>query len=359
MSAKRITSVGLACCVAMVAYCSPVHAQSSVTLFGAVDVAFLYTSKTRNSKTGLNEGEQFSMIDGGSSYSQFGLTGSEDLGEGISAKFRLQSAFTANNGDLVHCNGNLFGCEAWVGLSGPRGDIKLGLQFSPFFLAVYDSDARDLSLFGSGAIPYVGTVFGTGIFTPNSISYSSPVFNGFKVSALFSFGGKAGDFSAGRQYSASIRYHMGGLTVNAALFSANGGGVTSTSVPTDVEFTGRMLGVAYQFGSLTAKMSFVNYKVAGSFNNNVYSGGVSWLVTPAFAANGGVWVVSDRNRTANNSIMIAIGSDYFLSKSTSIYAQLGMVNNRGEMNTGLSIIGALNGVRGTTFGGVLGIKKMF
>ncbi|UEP24712.1 porin [Burkholderia ambifaria] len=359
MSAKRSASAGLASCVAMIAYCSAAHAQSSVTLFGAVDVAFLYTSKTRDPATGLNDGKQFSMIDGGSSYSQFGLIGSEDLGGAISAKFRLQSAFTANTGDLVHCNGNLFGCEAWVGLSGPAGDIKIGLQFSPFFLAVYDSDARNLSLFGSGATPYVGTVFGTGIFTPNAISYSSPVFEGFNISTLFSFGGKAGDFSAGRQYSASVRYHLGGLTVTAALFSADGGGVTSTLVPTDVEFTGRMLGAGYQFGSLIAKISFVNYKVAGSFNNNVYSGGASWLVTPTFDVNGGVWVVSDRSHTTNHSITVAIGSEYFLSKSTSLYARLGMINNHGKMNTGLSIIGALNGVRGTTFGGVLGIKKTF
>ncbi|MBN3789126.1 porin [Burkholderia sp. Ac-20353] len=359
MSVKTKGALGFVGCLLATAACGPAHAQSSVTLFGVVDVAMLYTNKTRDPVTGLNAGKQISMIDGGRYYSQFGLTGTEDLGGGIQAKFRLQSGISATSGELSHCNGNFFGCEAWVSLASSAGELKMGLQFSPFFLAVYDADPRSLSLFGSESIHYVGSVFATGVFNSNSVSYTSPTIAGFNVSALIAFGGKPGDFSAGRQYSASVRYHLGGLTLNAALYSGNAGGASSTPVPTNVEFNGRMLGVGYQFGSLTAKASFVNYKVAGSFDSNVYGGGIDWFVLPTLDINGGAWLTSDRNHTTNHSFLASIGTDYYLSKSTTLYAEIGMVNNHGAMNTGLSMVGALYEVSGTSFGGALGIRKYF
>ena len=35
------------------------------------------------------------------------------------------------------------------------------------------------------------------------------------------------------------------------------------------------------FSNLTVKASYVQYKVAGSFNNRVFSGGASYRITPA------------------------------------------------------------------------------
>ncbi|MCP3725905.1 porin [Paraburkholderia sp. CNPSo 3272] len=356
MSRKGNKAPGLALCAIGLLMGNTAQAQSSVTLFGVLDGGLLYTSKTLDPKTGQNAGKQFSMIDGGSYYSQFGLVGTEDLGGGYKAKFRLVSGLNIATGGLFHCNGNLFGCEAWIGMEGPPGELKLGLQYSPFFLAVYDSDPRSLSLFGSGAIPLVDNVLGTGLFNANAVSYTSPVLGGLQASVLYAFGGQAGNFQAGRQYSARLRYQLGGLSINAAIYDGNSGGTAQTPVPTTVQYEGRMVGVGYQFGSLTAKASFVNYKVAGSFNNNVYGGGLTWFVMPTLDVNGGVWVTSDRNHTANHSVLAALGTDYFLSKATTLYAQVGMVNNHGAMNTGLSVTGALYGVPGTSVGAVIGIR---
>ncbi|MBU9563616.1 porin [Burkholderia multivorans] len=353
-TAKRMSVIGVGLLIN-----SAAQAQSSVTLFGVLDGGLLYTNKTLDPATGRNAGKQVSVIDGGSYYSQLGLTGTEDLGGGVKATFRLVSGLNIANGGLLHCNGNLFGCEAWVGIEGAPGKLKLGLQFSPFFLAVYDTDPRSLSLFGSGSIPLVDNVLGTGIFNANAVSYTSPTIAGLQVSGLYAFGGKAGDFQAGRQYAVRVKYQLGGLTVNAAIYDGNSGGTAQTPVPTTVQYEGRLLGVGYQFGSVTAKASFVNYKVAGSFNNNVYGGGLTWYVLPTLDVNGGVWVTSDRNRTTNHSVLAALGTDYFLSKATTLYAQVGVVNNHGAMNTGLSMIGALYEVQGTSMGAVLGIRHTF
>lgn len=353
-AALRLTAYATGLVVA-----SAVHAQSSVTLFGLVDGGLLYTSKTTNSTTGQNAGKQFAMIDGGSSYSQFGLTGTEDLGNDLQVKFKLESGISVANGGIAHCNGNLFGCEAWVAMDGDFGEIKAGLQFSPFFLSLYASDPRGMAFFGSGAVNLVDNFLGTSIFDANAVSYTSPNLAGLQASVMFGFGGQPGDFQAGRKYAASVKYEIGGLMVNTSIYDGNSGGATLTPNSANLGAEGRTLGIAYKFGALTAKASFVNYKVAGSFDNNVYGGGLDYYVLPTLDVNGGVWVTSDRNHTENHSLLAALGVNYFLSKATMLYGQVGAVNNHGAMDTGLSVNGALYGVQGTTVGAVLGIRHAF
>ncbi|RQR31410.1 porin [Burkholderia sp. Bp9143] len=333
-------------------------AQSSVTLYGNLDAALLYTSKTLDAATGANAGHQFAMTDTGMTPTTFGMTGTEDLGGGLKAKFQLESGFAVTNGAFAHSNGNFFGRQAWVGLDGGFGTVKAGVQYSPFLLAIFDSDPRSFSHFGSGLINYVDNVLVTGLFNPNAVSYTSPTIAGLTGSAMFAFGGKAGDFQAGRQYSASLKYERGGFMIDAAFYDGNDG-TNPTPTPSTVAFVGRTIGAAYRFGPVTAKASFASYKVGGSFSNNVYGGGLDYQATPAVDLNGGVWFTSDRNDTANHSLLAAVGTTYSLSKATALYAQVAMVNNHGAMNTGLGINNALYAVTGTTVGANIGIHHMF
>jgi predicted porin len=48
-----------------------------------------------------------------------------------------------------------------------------------------------------------------------------------------------------------------------------------------------------------------------------------------------------------------------LSKQTSLYGQVGYVDNHGHMNTGLSVSNALYGVSGSTVGVTLGLRHLF
>lgn len=336
------------------------YGQSNVTLYGAVDGGLLYTNKTLNPTTGANAGSSFSMIDGGRAPSEFGFTGTEDLGGGLQARFKIESGINIADGGLNNSNGNTFGRQAWVSLHGAFGEVKAGLQYSPFFLAIDESDPRSFSLFGSGGIIYVNQVIGTGVFNANAITYSTPDLAGFEARAMLALGGAAGDFQAGRQYSLSVKYEHNGLMINAALYDGNAGGTANTPVPSTQEFIGRTVGISYSFGPVIAKASFVKYKVAGSFDSNVYGGGLTYWVTPAFDVNGGVWYTSDRHQTANHSLLAALGTEYYLSKATVLYAQVGQVNNHGAMNTGLAITSnALNAGPGTTIGADIGIRHLF
>ncbi|MBN3785974.1 porin [Burkholderia sp. Ac-20353] len=336
------------------------HAQSNVTLYGIVDSGFLYTSKTLDTTSGQNAGHQFSLISGGMTPSLFGVKGTEDLGGGVKAIFTLESGIDLSQGNFTDSNGNFFGRHAWIGIQSDLGTIKAGLQFSPFVLSLISTDPRSVSFFGSQVPLYVGNVLVTGIFNANAISYASPTIAGFQGNAMLALGGVAGNFQAGRQYSASLNYTYGPILVSAAMYSGNAGGTAAaTPVPSTVAFSGRTISARYTFNDLIVNVLFVNYKVAGSFDSRVYGGGLSYRFTPTIYADAGVWYTSDGNDTRNHSILAATGLTYSLSKATLLYGQFGFVNNHGKMNTGLSTNGALYGASGSTFGTVVGIRHLF
>ncbi|MFM0703534.1 porin [Paraburkholderia sediminicola] len=359
MKKRNNRTIKLAAAVAGLLAAGASHAQSSVTLYGTLDAGLLYTSRTV-SANGANAGHRFSLIDGGSAGSNFGMRGSEDLGGGLSAIFALESGISMANGGYGNSNGNFFGRQAWIGLTGGFGTVQAGLQYSPFVLSLINTDVRNVSYFGSGAVIYVGNVLDTGLFNPNAITYTSPVIAGFQGSAMMALGGQAGDFQAGRQYSGRLKYESGGLLIDAALYSGNAGGTAaSTPIPTTVAFTGRTIGAGYTFESLTIKAVFVNYKLAGSFDSRVYGGGLGYQITPSLLANVGAWYTSDGNDTANHSILAGAGVDYSLSKRTALYGQVAYVDNHGKMNTGLSLNGALYEGPGSTTGVTVGIRHRF
>lgn len=72
--------------------CGAVHAQSSVTLYGIVDVGIEHIN---NTSTG---GAQTREASGNLSGSRWGLKGVEDLGGGMKAIFQLEDGFNVNDG---------------------------------------------------------------------------------------------------------------------------------------------------------------------------------------------------------------------------------------------------------------------
>lgn len=113
------------------------HAQGSVTLYGIIDEAAVYTSNVKtggaNTAASPNVGGKRFWLDStnGVSGSRWGLRGEENLGGGLSAVFLLENAFNLNNGALG--NGGLeFGRQEYVGLSDKRyGTFTMGRQYDP------------------------------------------------------------------------------------------------------------------------------------------------------------------------------------------------------------------------------------
>lgn len=97
------------------------HAQSSVTLFGLIDDSMVYSSNQKGSSN-------YQINNGTLSTSRWGLRGKEDLGGGLSAVFWLENGFDVNSGGFKN-GGDLFGRQAYVGLSNPYGTLTFGRQY--------------------------------------------------------------------------------------------------------------------------------------------------------------------------------------------------------------------------------------
>jgi predicted porin len=360
MDKKRVLATSAVAASAML-FSIAAHAQSSVTLYGILDGGLLYLSKTQNASGG-NGGKFFGFSDSIVMPSMFGMKGHEDLGGGMSAEFDLESGINISNGGLNDGNGNLFGRQAWVGLNGGFGSVRAGLQFSPFFDTAFALDPRNFSQFGASLPVYLNNAVATGAFNSNALKYTSPVLAGLQGSVMFAPGGVAGNFQAGRQYSADLSYHWDGLGVFAAYYNGNAG-APETPVPSKLAMNARMIGASYQFGTLTAKAAFTNYKMAGTgINNDVWDAGLDYMATPAIDLNGGVWYMVNRDDIQSKSLMAALGATYNLSKRTGVYAQLGVVNNKGSQNLGLNVGDAPTTVyapAGTTVGVGVGIHHVF
>jgi predicted porin len=338
-----------------------VHAQSSVTLYGIADAGLLYTSQSAG-----NTGRQFAFADGGWLPDLFGLRGTEDLGGGFRTTFDLESGYSLASGGLKFSNGNFFGRQAWISVgSNDYGTVKVGMQYSPFFLAIAETDPREFAQVASGLIVYVDNFAITGMFSNNTVSYTSPTVFGLQGSVSLAMGNVAGNFADGRQYSARLQYSLGGLFAVASILKSNPGTSSSLAPGSNLGVWGRTAGVAYTYGTLTAKASFTSYKEDGASvlgNVNVYGGGLSYQPTSVWTLDGGVWVSSDRNDTSNHSILVGLGAQYALSKRTSLYSQFGWVRNHGAMDTGDAISGTGNiaGLpAGTTVAVDIGMRHSF
>jgi len=123
------TSVKLIAAATCVAAAAPVHAQSSVSLYGQVD-EWIGATKFPGGDRAWN------VSGGGMSTSYWGLHGAEDLGNGYKAIFTLESFFRAQNGQFGRFQGDtFFARNAYVGVSSPYGTVTAGRLTTHLFLS--------------------------------------------------------------------------------------------------------------------------------------------------------------------------------------------------------------------------------
>jgi predicted porin len=183
-------------------------AQSSVTLYGIVDTSIRYLTNANAS----NDNE-LSMGIGPITGSRFGFKGSEDLGGGLSAIFRLENGFNAWNGALASSN-TLFNRMAYVGLSSNQyGAVTLGRQNTPLFDQlgnVYDP----LTVGNYDQDGWLPGALGYGLRENNSVKYNGQ-FGGLNVEGMYAFGNTAGSTGANNMYGFTASYTYAGLSLDA------------------------------------------------------------------------------------------------------------------------------------------------
>ncbi len=218
--------------LAALAAVSAASAQSSVTLYGAVDVG--YGSHTTKSRDGSVFIKSSGVMDGANAGNRIGFRGTEDLGGGLKANFVVEQGISPTNAQLFSIRAaatghqidgfsaagstsNLSGAagayatstnrQSYVGLSSASmGTVNVGFQYNVFYelstLSGYNIGSEGVP--GADKAHILGNLQGLGGVRANGISYISPAF--------------AGGLTVRAQYGATT----GRETVESSAAGANG-----------------------------------------------------------------------------------------------------------------------------------------
>ncbi len=174
--------------------------------------------------------------------SQLGFKGSSpDLGGGIKLNWQLQGGLRPNTAQLgsTSSTGAIFAEEAWVGISGSAGEIRLGTT-DLSAAGELDTLSRQFAKFGNFA--QNGSAIEIGTDASNVIKYISPTIGGLQLQ-----GGYSGN-SVSATTDAKTAIKSGSVTYTAGKLTA-GVGMANKAATTSVGKTdATTVGAAYDLG---------------------------------------------------------------------------------------------------------------
>lgn len=341
---KKVTTAIGAALLALTAQSA--FAQSSVTLYGIVDTSIRYLTNAD-----ANNNNQLSMGVGPITGSRFGLKGSEDLGGGLSAVFRLENGFNLWNGQFASTN-TLFNRMAYVGLSSNQyGTVTFGRQNTPLFDMlgnIYDP----LTVGNYDQDGWLPGALGYGLRENNSIKYNGQ-FGGLNVEGMYSFGGVAGSTGANNMYGLTASYAFGSLSLDAG-YQQNSDAennkfkvvnVSAVYSFTTVKAFAGWLHAQDNTGMVDLFMAAANSPAAGwstpvtntnRIDDGFYVGSTWQVTTPLLLTAAGYY---DHTRNALNSDDTTLGrgvrysavllAEYSLSKRTEVYGTVDFIRGTG------------------------------
>ena len=313
---------------ALTAFVGAASAQSSVTLFGILDV------DARSVSNG-SAGSLKTLSTNGQASSRLGFRGIEDLGGGLKAGFWLEGDISPDTGGgnkTTSGTGNTADPMTWtrratVSLLGGFGEIRLGRDYTTTFnnLVTYDmynyvgvsSIANIRSVLGSGA--------GTAVRANNTISYFLPALGGLYGQAEVA----AGEQTTGNKFvGGRLGYAAGPLNVSGAY-----GKTYKTGTMLDDETTVNV-GASFNAGFLTVQGTLEKVKYNGLGQKLASIGtlipiGAGTIKLNYTKASG----QSNTAAVAGNTFgatLLGAGYVYDLSKRTSIYVGYGRIQNAGD-----------------------------
>ena len=288
-------------------------AQSSVTLYGKVDLGLVMDS-------GNSAGKSLRLDSGVTGGSRIGFKGVEDLGGGMKAAFQLETGFCADSaqGSPNFCTGSnqFMGRQAHGDLTGSFGALSAGRQYSLGF-----NNLSTIDPFGTGFAGQVNNIVDpSGIRLNNSVTYSTPNIGGVTGSVEMALGEQTGNWQANRETGAGLTYASGPAYAGFTFYdvgAANGIGAARKNY---------LLGGTYDFG--VVKVHALVQKSTGPASLDVLDmmGGVTIPVA------GGQVLASyihhnDRTSADKDAQQVGVGYLYPLSKRTSVYMAFARINN--------------------------------
>lgn len=384
------TAVSAACLSALALMCvaaTQAHAQSSVTMYGTLDVGVDRVEKGEGNVQGTLFGLRGTtpipnaiaspgnttvrVSPSHTRQSNFGIRGVEDLGGGYRGIFTLEGGVTLDNGGTAN-DGRLFGRQAYAGLTTPYGEIKAGRQASPMLIAYYlvtPEAIGSTDLFSAGLVintlqtfqdnqvsyavkqgPWTAILsyasnagVGTGISAARSVATSStPVAT--PATGQIIGGASAGAETAddrGRALGAMLAWRSDSLTVLGSYHRNDFGGVPvgvvsgTTLVPLfrTENYRSYMASFKYNLASTGTTFAFVGHQGKYDLGGNADPVINTWGATikqaiGQFDVSAHVLDTRFTNFTRGRDRGLMLGVDYNFSKRSALYARVGGVKDK-------------------------------
>lgn len=363
-------------------------AQSSVTLYGLVDVSLDNVHKeagrtiTNVDAAGTTVTRVSPSI---SAQSMIGFKGTEDIGGGYKGSFVLEGQFSADTGAQNGQDSRMWGRQAYVGLTTPVGEFRLGRQYAPIFYSFATSTveaigASDLMASGlivnnlqvrqDNQISYWiknGGLTGSVAYSPNA--GVGPKINKLRVGTAIPGGDSTGqivggasagtenDSGRGRSVGLFLNYAVDpALSATFGLHHNNFGDaqlVKTAPPPADVlmslnKYLGYALGVKYTVAATGGTVVATNFH-QGNFSND--PGSVEGPKVQTFTVGFkhpidkfavGAEAVYSRftNFSKGKDVGMMLAGDYNASKRTKIYVRAGLINDIAGSLSGTDTTGA-------------------
>lgn len=285
---------------ALGAFAGAASAQSSVTLYGVLDVGVSKQTNLDLTAYGVS----------GSSFhtpTRIGIKGTEDLGNGMSAIFDLQTGgIGMGDGKSGNTGGGIsFGREAYAGLKGGFGTVKAGLDAS---VATYGFGGLNLNgnstSDAAGAVGIEPVVWYGSSRRPAYVSYTSPNMAGLDVMIGYTLKGTMEDVLAIHDKAstqARVNYAAGPLSVAVVAETAR----SATSE------TAYGVGAKYNLGMADVTLRYVK-------SPNGTDKGLSGGVAGKFGATTAGLQLARNSDTKDMGVELF--ANYALSKRTTLYA---------------------------------------
>ena len=305
------------------------QAQTQVQLFGVVD---LYAGHARSANSSWTR-----MKSGGNADSRIGFRGAEDLGQGMSARFVLESALNPETGS-GGATGLSFARQARVGLAGRWGSLDLGRMYTPMFLAMSKVEPYVLNTVFSpmnlGAATFTVPAAATAqrAFTPrsnNMIRYRTPASPDAFAELAYAFGEVDAPNRSGELYGGAIGWTRAPFYVAYAFQQVR---VTAAGATDSVTTRYQSLSTGYSVTPALQLFAIFTHTHASDptlRDTRLMSAGFSWQLSPQ-----GTLTASAARRQASgpgpSRLAWTVGYDHALSRRTALYARLLGVGDHGD-----------------------------
>ncbi len=317
------TKLILATC--MTAAAMSAQAQSNVQLNGLVDayIGSMRMAGDPASKTVVGSG--------GMTTSWWGMSGTEDLGGGLTASFALNGFFRTDTGETGRFGGDTqFSRDAYVGLAGSFGALALGRSKAPNFLPTIafnplgDSFTFSPLVLHANVPLFNGTGWGATTSSDtgwsNQITYTTPSLAGLKANLHYQFGEVAAD-NGKNNIGLNLMYFSGPLGLTAFWERNEVTNPVPVALAGGATRTNWMLGGSYD---ATVVKGFMTHGKSSSDLAGARSASTTSLGLSAPVGSGKVLAAWAKTKVTggNTRDTITVGYDYTLSKRTDVYAML-------------------------------------